>query len=654
MQHGMMFKQVYCQYPLCSPSRTSLHSGKRPDSTGVYDNIVSVRNMLGATYKFLPEYFDFYGYRTERFGKVGPCEHEDELYWDYVYKNPIPDVNIEQDIPEWWIDTLAKNESQTRSGKNTSAVIKKIEQPVATPYFYGLGLNVHNPFTPILASWNKTGDSSVNELLPVDSAGTLTNVTGNGSGNIILPDTPPNDTADIPTVALKQKLYFYTPDTTQHLRHGYYGEIIELDVHLGEVLDVLDSLNLWDSTVVIFWSDHGLHMGEHLCLWLKLTLFEESLRVPLVICAPGKKTGICNTPVELVDLFPTLAELCGLPAPPDQEGSSMVPLLENPEAEWKKAVFSQVYRKFDSIMGRAVRTNQYHYNSWEDQGEELYNIKFDPHEYTNLAGKPQFASILNYMRTLLINGWQGALPPVYTRSAFFKDNDGDGYGIKNDSIVAYFAPDGYTNKKGDCNDNNANIHPGAKESRCNGIDDNCDGNIDENKPQPTITALGSLDICQTDSVVLRTEKGPDFSYQWRRNGNNISDATGRTYIATTTGNYKVKITYSDCSSLSESTTVISSCNAQALRDEITSSERLSLSPNPSNGIIILTYNSSSAADIDIKVYDRIGKILFNKADKAIAGINIYQLNLSFLMPGLYDIELSNNTQSMRVKLVVEK
>lgn len=565
MQHGMLFKTAYCQYSLCSPSRTSYLSGYRPDKTGIFDNRVSPRSHLGNSFKFLPEYFHAFNYYTARFGKIGPCGHEEEVTWDSVYKARYQFTDEgEISTPAWWIDTVNKNDDVTLSGRLTDGLRKNLRNPVSTPYFYGFGIWTHNPWTPILSEWNKIGDSSVKVLLPVDINGTTTNVRGNGSSNINLPDTPPDDTADIPGIALKPPLNYPKRDWKK-LRHAYYGEIAAMDTYLGKVLDEIDALNLWDSTIVVFLSDHGVHLGEHNGQWLKLTLFEESSRVPFVICAPGKKKGVCNRPVEFVDVFPTLTELCGLPAPPDLEGSSLVPLLENPSADWKNAIFSQLIRfdGGDTLMGRAVRTGKFHYNSWQEYGEELYDIKKDPNEYTNLVNDTAYKTELNHMRDLLAGGWQGALPPSYTKKSYFKDRDGDSYGNSDDSVVAYFPPDNYVSQPGDCDDNDSNVHPGATEI-CNGIDDNCDGVIDENKPSPQIIAVGNLDICKKGLVVLTTRKGNGYTYQWKKDGINISGATDTAYTASEAGEYKVIVTDSTgCKSASKKVTVTNSCIAAA-------------------------------------------------------------------------------------------
>jgi iduronate 2-sulfatase len=139
-------------------------------------------------------------------------------------------------------------------------------------------------------------------------------------------------------------------------------------------------------------------------------LFEESLHVPLIVCVPGKPAGECSQLVELVDLYPTLTELCGLPAPSGMEGSSFVKLLDNLDLAWKRAAFSQVKR--GTLMARSVRTAQYRYNSWGNYGEELYDHNADPHEYTNLAKKAEYKTVLDNLRKILADGWQKSVPPT--------------------------------------------------------------------------------------------------------------------------------------------------------------------------------------------------------------------------------------------------
>jgi uncharacterized sulfatase len=558
-QRGVLFNQAYCQYGLCSPSRTSLLSGRRPDATGITDNKTEIRANMSPDYKFLPEYFDFFGYRTENYGKVGPCEHEREIAWDYYYDNNGFAYSAPANAPYWCIDTVHENETETRPGLSTTALIARLQQGFSEPSFLGLGLSTHAPFTPTLDAWNELGDSTMTELIPVDIYGTLGSVVGNGSGNISLPSTPIDDSLDIPAPARKPPL-FYSDEETQRIRHAFFAEIIQTDQQVGRLLDAMDSLHLWDSTIVVFWGDHGLHMGEHDGQWLKLTLFEESLRVPFVICAPGFGSGVCNRPVELVDIFPTLTELCNLPKPDSLEGSSLVPLLEKPDAVWKRAIFAQLEKKREfNITGRAVRTERYHYNFWPTYGEELYDIMLDPFEYHNLVDDSASQNILNEMRTIQSEGWELSLPPAYSKSTYYKDQDEDGFGVSSDTLARYFQPAGYAAVANDCDDTNSLINPTVADANCNGIDDNCNGIIDDGKPVPVISKRGNVDICLTDSVLLRTNKNNSFTYQWYKDGAIISGATSFYFVAKEAGSYTVIVTARGCSSESLPTVVTNSC-----------------------------------------------------------------------------------------------
>lgn len=546
VNHGMVFTQAYTQYPMCNASRTALLSGWRPDKTKVFSNAVRPRSVMGPDVLFLPEYFRQYGYRTERYGKIMHDLFEDDITWDYAEpaagsgggdfsKNNLAG-SVADPGGEWWIINVP--DSLTSDGVETSHLLTRMQQPQPPLFFYALGFhNPHNPFNPNLYYWNTIGDSTVKELLPVTESGLTTNLRGNGSSNIIIPQTPLNDRDDVPSIAFPTGPIIKTDDDWKRTIHAYDGEVKTMDAELGLILDEMDRQNLWENTVVVFWSDHGQHLGEHDGTWLKNTLFEESLHVPFIVCAPGKAPGVCNKLVELEDIYPTLAELCGLPAPQGMEGYSFVPLFDNPDMPWKRAVFSQVKRN-NTLMAKSVRTDQYRYNTWGTYGEELYDLYADPHEYTNLATNPNYASVLNEMRTILAEGWMSSLPCDKLKT-FYADKDGDGYGNIADSVETCAAPENYVIDNTDCDDSNASIHPGAADI-CDGIDNNCNGLIDENAITATVTSQGSTSICYGSSDTLLANSGLNISYQWMKDGLDIRGSKSRMYIARKAGNYQVK------------------------------------------------------------------------------------------------------------------
>jgi iduronate 2-sulfatase len=176
------------------------------------------------------------------------------------------------------------------------------------------------------------------------------------------------------------------------------------------VLDAVDRLGLWENTIIVFWSDHGYHLGEH-GLWFKRSCFEESARAPLIVSVPGRKTAgrTSSRPVELVDLYPTLADLAGLAPPSRLEGFSLRPLIEDPKASWDHAAYTQVQRgafnqdPSDDVPGHSVRTEQWRYTEWAfgKQGMELYDHVSDPQELHNLASGAKYAEVVDRMKALL-------------------------------------------------------------------------------------------------------------------------------------------------------------------------------------------------------------------------------------------------------------
>jgi uncharacterized sulfatase len=221
-----------------------------------------------------------------------------------------------------------------------------------------------------------------------------------------LPDMPPDTKNRYPQPALASTSPWpyngITPAQALECKLAYYASISFVDAQVGRLLDALDSLGLADNTIVVFWSDHGYHLGEH-GLWFKQSCFEESAKTPLIIAAPGFKTGgkQCRRTVELVDIYPTLADLAGLEAPAGLDGASLAPLLKNPGAKWTRPAYTQVQR--GETPGHSVRTEKWRYTEWGfgEKGVELYDEVSDPQELKNLAADPAYAATVKEMKALL-------------------------------------------------------------------------------------------------------------------------------------------------------------------------------------------------------------------------------------------------------------
>jgi uncharacterized sulfatase len=313
--HGMVFTSAYAQFPLCNPSRTSVLSGLRPDRTRVKNNSTRPRDVMGNSVVFLPEYFRQNGYRTERYGKIMHGSFENDISWDYAEPAetndntdllPAGKQDSHSSEVRWFVgeDTVVLKEDTL-----TGHLIASMQQYNSKPFFYGLGLEqTHLAFKPSLKQWNRNGDSSVSQLLKSSWTGDYNGLRGNGSSNIPLPNTLDGDRNDVPEIAFREQIVLADTEW-RNMIHAYYSDVSSVDEQLGRVLDELDRQHLWDKTVVVFWSDHGQHLGEHEGCWRKNTLFEESLHVPLIVCVPGKTPGVCSRLVELVDLYPTLSEV---------------------------------------------------------------------------------------------------------------------------------------------------------------------------------------------------------------------------------------------------------------------------------------------------------------------------------------------------------
>ncbi|MGH9721566.1 MAG: sulfatase [Bryobacteraceae bacterium] len=408
---GVRFDRAYCQYPLCNPSRTSLLSGRRPDTTQVLDNRTPPRTHLGDV-AFLPEYFKQHGYFTGRIGKIAHGLYEDAVRWDVSEqsrgrrergavkaakkakaetKAGAPPAEGGGGLKLEWIAT-GNADADEPDGNTAVRIVKLMEEKRDRPFFLGAGF--HKPHLPWVAP------KKYFDMYP--------------AGKIALPKTPATDRDDIPPVALTRTRGDESMSDLERRQAiaAYHACTTFTDAQIGMLLGALDRLKLWDSTVVLFFGDHGWHLNDHLGLWRKMTVFEESARAPLIVAAPGFKPGVASPRlVEFVDFYPTLAELCGLPAPQGLEGTSMVPLLRDPQRKWKSAAFTTVARG-RGILGRSVRTGRYRYTEWGPNTAELYDHERDIHEFTNLANDPKSAKVHEELRQLLQKGWRAALPPA--------------------------------------------------------------------------------------------------------------------------------------------------------------------------------------------------------------------------------------------------
>jgi arylsulfatase A-like enzyme len=420
---GTVFRHAYSQAAVCNPSRASLIMGLRPETTGVYGNYDEWRDRIPEATGTIPEHFRANGYRTVNIGKV---VHSGERYrptapegaarveamWETHLPNPEGDEPILEpkrpaapapdEFREWdgiefvesslnWGSTGldAEQHADTRRARAAAQCLREhVASDDARPLFLSIGFaSAHYSFRPPA------------EFAARYSAETTT-----------LPHYPPGDLDDVPVVYPP----FNTTDgrrmtneETKQLIAAYQACIGYVDFCVGVLTAALEAAGVADETVVCIWTDHGLHMGEH-GLWRKETLFEEASHVPLIIADPDREPAVTNRLVELVDVYPTLCDVCDLPTPDGLEGTSAAPLMDDPNRPWKKAVFTHVRRGTHNV---TARTEEWRYSEWGDsRRRELYDLVNDPLEITNLAYDPAYAEARREMQGVLAAGWRGAVP----------------------------------------------------------------------------------------------------------------------------------------------------------------------------------------------------------------------------------------------------
>jgi len=383
---GVRFERAYCQYSLCNPSRTSFLSGRRPETSGVYVLGTTARSALPDAV-MLPQFFRQHGYFCAGAGKVHHnARHREPESWDFYSDGKSEDAGelaaLEarygggDGTPRAYV--LDSDGTQTRDGLNTRTINAYLEEHARSgkPFFLAMGF--HKPHLP----W--TAPRRCFDRYPAGS----------------IPEPPAPPMRGVPAVALQTELSGFAPPESRVVAiTGYYACISFTDDHLGTLLDTLDRTGLSDKTIVFFLSDNGWHLGDHGGLWSKLTIFENGARVPLIMAGPGLPRGtVVAQPVELLDVFPTLVELVGLPPPAGLEGKSLVRAMRSGTPDPNAHAFSMIYH-YDAItgsdnLGRSVRTAAYRYNEWSNPGQdrEVYRAGPAPDDYDNLAGRPEAAT----------------------------------------------------------------------------------------------------------------------------------------------------------------------------------------------------------------------------------------------------------------------
>jgi len=400
---GLLFTNAHCQAPISGPSRASVMTGLYPSSTGNYfqmrDENIKRSNDITTKAIFLPDYFEKHGYKTMAVGKIyhnGDGANTFQQYGGVFDKfGPTPELRVKYD-PAWFADKFGKtqtdwgafpeHDSLMPDYKYAEWAVSKLYESHEKPFFLAVGfVRPHVPWH-VPQKWF--------DMFPPEQ--------------IKYPPYDPNDFDDIPEMAKKVTEVPAMPTTEwliatnqwKDVVRAYLASVAFVDAQVGKILDALENSEYARNTIVVLWSDHGYHLGEKNRV-AKQALWERNTRIPLIFKGPdiikGSKT---NAPVQLIDMYPTLTELCELPAYELAEGKSLVPLITNPKLKWPYPAIS-IYGEGNI----AVRNHRYRLIQYEDKSYELYDLKVDPNEFYNLAGKRKYGHLVTKLRKSIPVEW---------------------------------------------------------------------------------------------------------------------------------------------------------------------------------------------------------------------------------------------------------
>lgn len=405
---GMRYTRAYCQLPICGPSRASMMFGYYPNATRAY-GYESGRKQVGPGKKSWPQFFKENGYYTARVSKIyhmgvpgdivkGSNGTDDEDSWTERYNSQGPEwmadgaAELVQNNPYGTkprqggnVMTIVKAEGDDMvhsDGKTAMKALELIKKHKGKPFFLAVGLV--RPHVPFVAP------GKYFEAYPYQQ--------------IVSPPDVENDWDDIPQRGINYVTSVnarMSPEQEKKAIAGYYASVSYMDAQVGKILNALKEEGLEEKTIVIFTSDHGFHLGEHR-FWMKVSLHEESVRVPLIIKVPGKKPGVCNSFAELIDLYPTIVDLAGFRIPEGLQGKSLAKTLDDPAFSVRDMAFTINAR--GGNMEFLLRNKKYAFIQYDENGDsgmELYDMEYDPKQFNNLALNPQYEHIVKVFQNSL-------------------------------------------------------------------------------------------------------------------------------------------------------------------------------------------------------------------------------------------------------------
>ena len=394
-ERGTVFLNAHCQWAVCGPTRASIMSGLMPETTGVM-GFKQMRAIVPDLVT-LPQYFRDNGYETAATGKLndprcveGGRKKDDPLSWSIPYRPGISYGSLYKPADKSPVDAPDIDMARHEDGQICETGLELLNQLAKgdKPFFLGVGFKKpHLPFVAPKRFWDLYNRADVPlaawQKLPVNGDPRAWDHAKEARGYDGVPKSGP-----------------FSEELQRELIHGYYACVSMIDEQVGRLLDKLDELGIADNTIIVFWGDHGFHLGDH-GEWGKHTNMEQATRVPFIISDPRiSNTGTSPHPAGFIDIYPTLCELAGLDIPDAPQGRSLVPVLNNSDARIRNGIIS-IFRR--GAMGYAYRTDRYRYIEWIKGGavdaRELYDYETDPNETRNLAADERVKPLMKELAT---------------------------------------------------------------------------------------------------------------------------------------------------------------------------------------------------------------------------------------------------------------